>query len=155
MSDSERETPDPGPAPDLADSLRQVADAGREAFSASRDTGRALRRLVSADLALARSALGRGLAWTGVAVVFGASSWLLLTGALIAFLQRLGWSWLQSLSLVAFVSVAVTALAIWRVMYYFDHAGLHATRRQLTRLGWFDEPGQDAAEDDAGTEAPR
>jgi len=140
--------PDPEKAPDLTESLRQVATAGREAFGASKDTGRALRRLVSADLALARSALGRGLAWTGVAVVFGASSWLLLTGALIALLQRFGWSWLQSLSLAAFVSVAVTGLAIWRVMYFFDNAGLHATRRQLTRLGWFDEPGKDAAEED-------
>jgi uncharacterized membrane protein YqjE len=132
-----------GKAPGLEESLRQVTSAGREAFSASKDTGRALRKLVSADLALARSALGRALAWVGVAIVFGASAWLLITGALIALLQRLGWSWLQSLSFAAFISVLTTALAVWKVSHYFDYAGMHATRRQLSRLGLFEEKDED------------
>ncbi len=54
-------------------------------------------------------------------------------------LQRLGWSWLQSLSFAAALSIAVTALAVWRTIHYFDRAGLHATRRQLSRLGIGDE----------------
>src|SRR3546814_5516050 len=58
------------------------------------DTGRALRRLVSADLALARSAMGRALAWVAVAIVFGASAWLLVMGVLTALLHSLGLSWL-------------------------------------------------------------
>ena len=127
------------PAPGLEESLRQVNAAGRATLGSARDTGRALRRLVSADLALARSAFGRGMAWTGVAIVFGASSWLLLAGAIIALLQRLGLSWFQALLFTALVSLAVTALAVWRVSHFFDHTGLHATRRQLSRLGLFDE----------------
>ncbi|MCG2605309.1 MAG: phage holin family protein [Achromobacter sp.] len=130
-------------APSLEESLREVGAAGRAAFGASRDTGRALRRLVSADLALARSSLGRALAWVGVAVVFGGSGWLLTAGALIALLQRLGWSWLQSLAFAALLSVAITALAAWKVSRYFDHAGMHATRRQLSRMGLFDEDSDD------------
>ena len=126
--------------PGLGESLREVGEAGKATLDNARQTGRALRILVSSDFALARSALGRALAWVGVAIVFGASAWLLFTGALIALLQHFGWSWLASLSLVAVISLGVTALAAWRVSYFFDHAGMHATRRQLARLGIGDEP---------------
>lgn len=133
--------------PGLEESLREVGHAGKAALGSAKDTGRALRRLLSADLALARSAFGRGLAWAGVAIVFGASAWLLVAGALIALLQRLGWSWLQSLSFAAVISIGITVLAVWKVGRYFDHTGLHATRRQLHRLGLFDEKDDD---EDAG-----
>ena len=145
--DSAAGTPPPG----LEESLRQVNAAGRATLGSARDTGRALRRLVSADLALARSAFGRGLAWAGVAIVFGASSWLLVTGAIIALLQRVGLSWFQSLFFTALVSLAMTGLAIWRVSHFFDHTGLHATRRQLSRLGLFDEHDED---DDSSSSDP-
>lgn len=121
--------------PHLDESVRQVGAAGRATLASARDTGRALQRLLAADLALARSALGRALAWVAVAIVFGASGWLLLMGAMIALLQALGVSWLLSLALCAGLSLAVTALAAWRVAVFFDHAGLHATRRQLARIG--------------------
>jgi len=79
--------------------------------------------------------------------VFGASAWLLVTGALIALMQRFGFSWLQSLSFAALLSMAVTGLAIWKVGRYFDYTGMHATRRQLSKLGLFDEDRAD--EEDA------
>lgn len=131
--------PDGTDAPGLDETFRQVGAAGRAAFGSAKDTGRAMRRLFSADLALARSALGRALAWVAVAIVFGASAWLLVTGALIALLQDLGWSWLQSLSLAAAISLIVTGVAVWKVWRYFDLTGMHATRRQLSRLGLFDD----------------
>ncbi|WP_334177254.1 phage holin family protein [Pseudoxanthomonas sp.] len=140
MSDAPRDTETP-PPPDLIDSLKEVGEAGRAAFGSAKDTGRAMRALVSADFALARSAFGRALAWAGVAIVFGASAWLLVAGALIALMQRFGFSWLQSLSFAALLSLAVTGLAIWKVGRYFDYTGMHATRRQLSRLGLFDEDG--------------
>ena len=31
------------------------------------------------------------------------------------------------------------AFAAWKVGRYFDYTGMHATRRQLSRLGLFDE----------------
>ena len=89
--------------------------------------------------------MGRALAWVAVAIVFGASAWLLVTGALIALMQRFGFSWFQSLSVAALLSLAVTAFAAWKVGRYFDYTGMHATRRQLSKLGLFDE---DAAIDD-------
>ena len=146
MSDAPRDRDAPAP-PDLIDSLKEVGEAGRAAYGSAKDTGRAMRALVSADFALARSAFGRALAWAGVAIVFGASAWLLMAGALIALMQRFGFSWLQSLSAAALFSLGVTALAIWTVGRYFDHTGMHATRRQLSKLGLFDEDG-------AGSETP-
>lgn len=152
MSDNER--PDEPAAgaekpPHLDESVRRIGASGKAAMASAKDTGRALRSLVSADLALARSALGRALAWVAVGIVFGASAWLLVVGALIAVLQRFGWSWLQSLSFAAVLSSAVTAIAVWRTIHYFECAGLHATRRQLSRLGIGDE-GEDEDQDKPG-----
>ena len=140
--------------PGIDQSVRQATAAGRATAQAARDTGRALRSLVAADLALARSATGRALAWVGVAIVFGASSWLLAMGALIALLQRLGWSWLQSLIVATVLSLGVTVVAIWRTGAHFDNAGMHATRRQLAKLGIGDED-EDDAPADTGTDASK
>ena len=153
---SDNELPDAGQEaageekpPHLDESVRRLGASGKAAIASAKETGRALRSLVSADLALARSALGRALAWVAVGIVFGASAWLLVVGALIAVLQRLGWSWLQSLSFAAVLSIVVTAVAVWRTIHYFDRAGLHATRRQLSRLGIGDEGDDDEEENGA------
>ena len=140
--------PAPDASPDLTDSIRQVGDAGRDTLQSAGQTLRSLRRLASADFALARSAFGRALAWSGVAIVFGASAWLLLAATLIALLRSFGLSWLSSLLITSLASLAVTGYAAWRVSYFFHHTGMHATRRQLSRLGLFDET-DEAADDDA------
>ena len=143
------DAPDSKP-PHLDESVRRIGAAGRASLESARETGRAMRKLVFADLALARSSLGRALAWFAVAIVVGASSWLLAMGALIALLQAFGWSWLLSISICALLSLAVTGFAIWRVATFFDHAGMHATRRQLARFGIGDED-DDEGGDDAAT----
>lgn len=126
--------------PHLDESIRRVRSAGRETVDAAVDSGRALRKLVFADLALARSALGRALAWFAVAIIFGASAWLFAMGAFIALLQGMfSLSWLAAISAAMLVSLVVTGVAAWRVSVFFDHAGMHATRRQLARLGIGDE----------------
>ncbi len=133
----------PGEAPHLDESIRRIRAAATETFTSGLDSGRALRKLVAADMALSRSALGRALAWSAVSVVFGASAWLLAMGAAIALLQSWGLSWLASISIATLISLVVTAIAAWRVSVFFDYAGMHATRRQLGRLGMFSEAGQD------------
>lgn len=126
----------PEPAPDLAESLRHIRDAGRAGLGAATDAAKALRILISADLSLARSAFGRALAYTGVAVAFGGSAWMLLMAALTAVLHdALGWSWTLSLAVCAALSLVVTGLGVWRAIHYFEHTRLQATRRQLARLG--------------------
>ncbi|WP_370565579.1 phage holin family protein [Luteimonas salinilitoris] len=136
-----------GKAPHLDESVRRIGKAGRATLASGIDTGRALRKLVLADLALARSALPQALVWCAVAIIFGASAWLLLMGAAIALLQALGLSWLAATSITAVLSLACTALAGWRMWVYFHLGALHATRRQLTRLGVIDEDEDDDGDD--------
>lgn len=133
----------PGTAPGLEESIRQVGTAGRQTLDSASHTLRSLRRLASADIALARSAFGRALAWSGVAIVFGASAWLLMAATLIAFLQYIGLSLFVALLITTVTSLGITGYAAWRVSYFFHHTGMHATRRQLSRLGLFDEPGEE------------
>lgn len=88
-----------------------------------------------ADLLMARSAIGYGLAWICVVVIFGGSSWLLLTGVVIAFLQRCGLSWLQAIFFTSITSLVVTGIAAWRALHFFELSSFQSTRRQLRRLG--------------------
>jgi len=164
VSDQAQSTPDGGAstpppegdagqrAPRLDESIREVGQAGRATVDSAKHTLRSLRRLASFEFALARSAFGRALAWSGVAIVFGASAWLLLAGTLIALMQRWGLSWFHSLLITSLVSLVMTGYAIWRVSFFFRHTGMHATRRQLSRLGLFDEPTED--DPDADVRAP-
>jgi hypothetical protein len=117
-------------------SLKELGASGRATWNAGRDAGKALRILLSADVSLARSAFGRTLAFTGVAIAFGASAWLLLMAALIAGLSLgLGWPWALSLLLTGVLSVAIAGFGGWSAMRYFEHTRMQATRRQLARLG--------------------
>lgn len=123
-------------APDMEESLRQLGATGRATWRAGRDASKAFRILLSADISLARSAFGRTLAFTGLAIAFGASAWLLLMAALIAWLSMsLGWAWSLSMLLAAVLSIVATGLGGWKAMGYFDHTRMQATRRQLGRLG--------------------
>ncbi|KAF1684430.1 phage holin family protein [Pseudoxanthomonas taiwanensis] len=161
MEDGERQQdaaaggrPGAAPPPPLDESLRQIGQAGRATLQAWGEVLRPLRALLSADLALARSAMGRALAWAGVAIGFGASAWLLAPAAGVALMQQLGLSWLASLSIAALFNLAVTALAAWRTSRYFDWMGLHATRRQLARMGLFDEDDDGDGDAEAPTAPP-
>lgn len=146
--------PRQGPPPSIDEAFRDIGEAGREGLSAALDTGRALRGLLIADLALARSALGRAMLWVSVAIIFGASSWLLLMAALIALLQGvLGWSWLASMSAAAGLSLVVTGFGVWQALRYFEYTRLTATRRQLRRLGLGHDDDDDREIDPPRTEA--
>ena len=123
-------------APGIDEAFAQLKDTGRATWSAGNDAFKAFRILVSADVSLARSAFGRTLALTGVAIAFGASCWLLLMAALVTWLSRgLGMSFAAALLLCAVLSAAITGWAIWQAQRYFDHTRMQATRRQLARLG--------------------
>ena len=122
--------------PDIEETLRQLGATGRATWSAGRDASKAFRILLAADISLARSAFGRTLALTGVAIAAGASAWLLLMAALVVWLSLgLGWSWSLSLLLCALLSALITGFGGWRAIRYFDQTRLQATRRQLARLG--------------------
>ena len=123
-------------APGIDEAVRQLGATGRATWTAGRDASKAFRILLAADVSLARSAFGRTLAFTGVAIAFGASAWLLLMAAVIAWLSLgLGWAWSLSLLLASALSIGITAVGGWMAMRYFEHTRLQATRRQLARLG--------------------
>lgn len=123
-------------APGVADAFEEIRDTGRATLRAGNEAFKAFRILFAADVSLARSALGRTLAMTAVAIVFGGSCWLLLMAALVTWLSRgLGLPFSVSLLLCAVLSAAVTGWAVWLSMRYFEHTRLQATRRQLARLG--------------------
>lgn len=157
---------DPGPPPDLDESLRQLGATAGAGYTAFKDAGKAFRTLLSADIALARSAFGRTLAFMSVAIALGASAWLMLMGALVSWLALgLGWPWPLAFSVPALVSIALTAYGAWRAMVYYEHMRMRATRRQLARLGigeladFTPDPGspqstRDATEALAESEAP-
>ena len=130
------EQPQPRDAPGLEEALRGLGEEGRAGLKAATDVAKALRILIAADISLARSAFGRTLALTGVAIAFGASAWLLLMAAMIAAMQAAGLSWVIALLIAALLSVAVTAGAGYAAMRYFEHTRLQATRRQFARLGF-------------------
>lgn len=122
--------------PELLEALRQIGLTGRASLTAAGDAAKALRSLVAADVSLARSALGRTLALSGLAIACGASSWLFLMGALVVVLNGpVGLSWTIALLIPAMLSLLVTAFASWMAVRYFEHTRLQATRRQLARLG--------------------
>jgi hypothetical protein len=122
--------------PGVDELVREIGTTARATVGAGRDAATALRILVSADVSLARSALGRTVAFTGAAIALGASSWLLLMGALVFWLNRgLGLRWSLALLLPALLSLAAAAAAGWVATRYFEHTRMKATRRQLARLG--------------------
>ncbi len=131
-----RQDPPPQAAPGLEDTLRGLREEGRAGLKAATDVAKALRILVAADISLARSAFGRTLAFTAVAIAFGASSWLLLMAVMVSAMQSAGLSWLVALLIAAALSVAITAGAGYAAMRYFEHTRLQATRRQFARLGF-------------------
>lgn len=119
---------------DIQDSVETVTGAGRASLASSKATVRAFYLLLLSDLKMAWSALGHAFIWACIMIVLGVSSWLLLIGITISLLERMGLPWLGSLILTALGNLIMTGLAMWRMLHYLRHTGLHATRRQLLRL---------------------
>lgn len=123
-------------SPGVAETVRELRDSGLAGLGAAREAAGALRTLVSADLSLARSAAGRAVVLACVAVVFGASAWLLLMTALVVVLSiRAGLPWSVSLAICGGASALAAWLALNRATASFEHTRMKATRRQLARLG--------------------
>jgi uncharacterized membrane protein YqjE len=132
-----------GDPPALAQAAQDLGRAGVESGRAAWDVLGAIRKLFAADLALSRSAFGLTLAWAGAAIALGASAWLLLMGLLVLVLHdALGMSWIAAMLLPALVSLLGAGLAGWRAARVFDDTRLNATRRQLARLGWGEDPAE-------------
>ncbi len=144
MADTPDTPPESSQSPDFLEAFRQVGESGQASLRAGLASLKALRSLFTAELALARGALGRSLAFTAVAIVAGAVGGLLLTATLVALLVKFGLSiWLALLSVGLFCLV-IAGLCGWLAMRYFAHTRFRATRRQLARLGLGDDDDEPA-----------
>ena len=127
---------DPEPTqPPLTESARAVYEAARTVASALGGNVSALRRLIAADLALARAAVVEGIVLlAAVAVLFG-TAWALLTTLVVYGLHKAGVPWVFAMAVPLLVSSALGAVAAWRAKNAIRHADMDASRRQFTL--WF------------------
>lgn len=149
----------PSSTPGIADAARGLGEAGRATALGAARTATALRRLIAADLDLARHAALRALTLLAAAIALGASAWLLGMAVLVALLREAGLGWLGALTIGAAISFAGTALCAWLAVRALRDTRLAATRRQLARLGIGDDPdapdaGMDDGDEDAAPAPP-
>jgi hypothetical protein len=126
---------EPESPPPLTESARSVYDAARNVASAWGGTFAALRRLLVADLALAREALIRGLVLLFLAAIMAGTTWALLTALAVWGLYKAGVGWGLALTVPLLVSAALGWIAFLHAAKALQLADLDASRRQLTL--WF------------------
>lgn len=132
MSESE-----PTPPP-LTESARAVYESARHVAGAWGGSFAALRRLLVADLALARTALVQGLVLLFVAAILFGTAWALLTLFAVWAMHAAGVGWGWSIAVPFVLSLGLGALAFWQAARALKLADLDASRRQLTL--WFGTP---------------
>lgn len=128
-----------GTGVDAAERLKRDVGALLEAGRAvARDYGAAggsLRRLILADLALARVALIRGLVFLLLCVIMVGTAWVTAMVLLVVALNQSGLSLLWSLFIPLLASLAVAGVAWGVARKALALADMDATRRQLA--AWF------------------
>ncbi len=129
MTDSE-------PTPPLTESARSVFDAARGVAGAWGGSFAALRRLLVADLALARVATVRALLLLMLAAIMFATLWALLTAFTVWLMLQAGLGWGMALGLPLLVSAIVCALAVVYALKALRLANLEASRREIA--AWFE-----------------
>lgn len=127
---------EPEPTPPLTESARSVYEAARNVAGAWGGTFAALRRLLAADLALARGALVRGLVLLLIAAIMFGTMWALLTSFMVWLLFKLGLGIGIALGLPLLVSALIGAVAFLLAARALRMANMVASRREV--LEWFD-----------------
>lgn len=129
VGDAERPSPPP-----LSESARSVFEAARAFAGSSAATTTTLRRLVLADLALARTAATQGAVLFALAALLAASAWALLTALAVWGLHAAGLNWGWSLAVPALVDLILASVASLRALKILRLADLQATRQQISML---------------------
>jgi uncharacterized membrane protein YqjE len=120
--------------PDLVEAARRLMAEGGETAIAAGEAASALSALVEAELALARAAAPRALFAAVLAFGLGLVSALYALALLVAWLQRLGLDWFESLAVAFALAAAATAGTIWQSLRLWRMTRFEATRRQLADL---------------------
>ncbi len=139
---------------DAARRLKQeLADLNESGRAAAREYGRAggsMRRLLVADVMLARDAMIRGLVFLLLCALAAGTAWVVAMAMLVIGLIQLGLPLQIALLIPLLVSLGVAYFAWKGANYALSYSDLDATRRQLA--AWF--PDDEAAEDAARAAAP-
>ena len=117
---------------DDADALLQAAKTVGSAYGGSLH---AARRLLLADLILARTALIRGMVFLLLCAMMAGTGWVLLMVMLVWGMHRLGLNWLIALLVPFALSLGVAWYAWTVARNTLRYADFDASRRQLAR--WF------------------
>lgn len=134
---------------DAAKRLKQeLADLQESGRVAAREYGRAsgsLRRLLVADMMLARDAMIRGLVFLLLCALAAGTAWAVAMAMLVIGMIQLGLPLQVALLIPLLVSLTVAFFAWKGASYALSYSDLDATRRQLG--AWFpdDEIEEDAA----------
>jgi MFS family permease len=130
-------SPEPTPPP-LTEAARSVYEAARTLAGACGGSFTALRRLVAADMALARQAMIQGLVLLLIAGIMAGTTWVLLIALLVWVMLKAGVGWGWAIALPLLVSVALGVFAFLQAAKALRLADMDASRRQLTL--WFGTP---------------
>lgn len=127
---------------------QELADLQESGRTAAREYGRAgasLRKLVVADLMLARDAMIRGLVFLLLCALAAGTAWAVAMAMLVIGLTQAGLPLQVALAVPLLVSLVVAYFAWKAASYALSYSDLDATRRQLG--SWFpdDEMEEDAA----------
>ncbi len=119
----------------LKEDVSELLDAGRTAAREYGAAGVSFRKLLLADISLARVALIRGLVFLFLCALMAGTAWVALMVMLVVGLKQVGAPWLLAL-LVPLLASSAVAWYGWTVARKaLAFADLDATRRQLS--GWF------------------
>lgn len=133
----------PADPPELIRAAKDLGQAGMDVGRSAWGVLTAFRALVAADISLSRSAFGLTLFFTGLAIVFGASAWLMLMTTLVLALHASGWmGWIGAVVIPALLSLVGAAACAWRASKVFGDTRLDASRRQLARLSLAEDPAE-------------
>ncbi len=123
----------PPEAGKLGEDAQAVLDAARATAGAYVGTLHTLRRLVAAEVGLAREALVQALVYLMVATVMLGTAYLLLTALLVSGLRALGAPWPLAIFIPLATSVGVAVFGLLRARAALKFTDFEATRRELKR----------------------
>ena len=127
---------------------QELADLQESGRTAAREYGRAsasLRKLVMADLMLARDAMIRGLVFLLLCALAAGTAWAVAMAMLVIGMIQLGMPLQVALLIPLLISLVVAYFAWKGATYALSYSDLDATRRQLG--AWF--PDAEAEEEAA------
>ena len=119
----------------LKEDVSGVLDAGRTVAREYGSAFAASRRLVLSDIALARTALIRGLVFLVLAALMGGTAWLAVMCGLVVGLNASGLHWIYALMVPLVLSGGTGYYAWTRAERALAYADLDATRRLFA--DWF------------------